>query len=193
MVWVLNSLSFEGGLHYITESAGGASILENIGNAVAFLFAPLGFGNWQAAVATFLGLVAKEEVVGTFGTLSSMASADLAANGDPAMLSTIATEFFNNSGLTGMSFLIFNLLCAPCFAAMGAIKREMNNWKWSVGAIAYMCGFAYAVSLMVYQFGAWFVGGGNVIGTIAALAVLAVMLYMLLRKNPYDQNTLHTK
>lgn len=193
VIWVLNSLSFEGGFHYITEEAGGASILEVIGTPIAFLFKPLGFGNWQAAVATILGLVAKEEVVGTFGTLSSMANADLAMEGDAAMYATIAKEFFGNNGLAGFSFMIFNLLCAPCFAAMGAIKREMNNAKWTWFAIGYMCAFAYAISLIVYQLGAWFIGGGNIIGTIVAVIVLAYLCYMLFRKNKYDDNKLSIK
>ncbi|MBR7098792.1 MAG: ferrous iron transport protein B [Clostridia bacterium] len=187
IIWIFNSLSFEGGFHYITEELGGASILENIGNAIAWLFLPLGFGNWQAAVATILGLVAKEEVVGTFGTLSSMANADLAMEGDLTMYAVIAQEFFGGSGLAGFSFMIFNLLCAPCFAAMGAIKREMNHWKWTAGTIAYMCAFAYAVSLIVYQFGAWFIGAGNVLGTVIAAVILLFMIYMLVRKNPYEK------
>ncbi len=193
IIWVLNSLSFEGGFHYITEERGGASILELIGTPIAFLFRPLGFGNWQAAVATILGLVAKEEVVGTFGTLSSMANADLAMEGDAQMYATIAKEFFNNNGLAGFSFMIFNLLCAPCFAAMGAIKREMNNGKWTLFAITYMCVFAYAISLIVYQLGSWFNGGGNIIGTVTAILVLAFIGYMLFRKNKYDENKLSVK
>ncbi len=183
VIWALNSLSFEGGFHYITEEQGGRSLLEWIGSGIAWLFAPLGFGSWQAAVATVLGLVAKEEVVGTFGTLSSMASADLAMEGDAAMYAVIAKEFFGNSALAGFSFMIFNLLCAPCFAAMGAIKREMNNPKWSLFAIAYMCVFAYGTSLVVYQCGAWFIGKGNIFGTLAAAAVLLVFLFMLFRRN----------
>ncbi len=182
IIWILNSFSFENGFHFITEENGGASVLAFIGGLVAWIFAPLGFGNWQAAVATVLGLMAKEEVVGTFGTLSSMANADLAMGGDAAMYATIATEFFGGSGLAGYSFMIFNLLCAPCFAAMGAIKREMNNWKWSLGAIAYMCVFAYSVSLIVYQFGAWFTAvGGNIFGTVAAAIVLAFLIFMTVR------------
>ncbi len=182
IIWVLNSLSFEGGFHYITEESGGASILEIIGVAIAWIFKPLGFGNWQSAVATVLGLVAKEEVVGTFGTLSSMANADLAMDGDATMYAVIAKEFFGGSGLAGMSFMIFNLLCAPCFAAIGAIKREMNNTKWWLFTIAYMCAFAYSISLIVYQFGSWFMGTGNIIGTIVATIVLAIIVYMLVRK-----------
>lgn len=193
VVWVLNSLSFENGFHYITEENGGASVLEVLGGAIAWLFAPLGFGSWQAAVATILGLVAKEEVVGVFGTLAGME--DLLGSVEAGDLTSQieAGKMFFTSALSGFSFLIFNLLCAPCFAAMGAIKREMNNWKWTAGAITYMCVFAYAVSLIVYQFGAWFIGAGNVIGTIAAATVLAVMLYLLFRKNKYSQNTLNIK
>lgn len=183
IIWILNSLSVDGGFHYITEENGGASLLENIGNMFAWVFAPLGFGNWQATVSTILGLVAKEEVVGTFGTLSSMANADLAMEGDATMYAVIASEFFAGSGLVGISFMIFNLLCAPCFAAMGAIKREMNNPKWTAFAIGYMCVFAYAMSLMTYQFGSWLVyGTGDIPGTVAATIVLVGMLYLMFRK-----------
>lgn len=187
LIWILNSLSFENGLHYITDENAGTSILEIIGRPFAFIFIPLGFGNWQSAVATILGLVAKEQVVGTFGTLSSMANAELAMEGDAQTYATIAKEFFNDSALAGFSFMVFNLLCAPCFAAMGAIKREMNNWKWTAFAITYMCVFAYAVCLIIYQFGSWFFGTGNIVGTIAAAIVLALMVHMLLRKNKYEK------
>ena len=187
LIWILNSLSFENGLHYITDENAGTSILEIIGRPFAFIFIPLGFGNWQSAVATILGLVAKEQVVGTFGTLSSMANAELAMEGDAQTYATIAKEFFNDSALAGFSFMVFNLLCAPCFAAMGAIKREMNNWKWTAFAITYMCVFAYAVCLIIYQFGSWFFGTGNIVGTIAAAIVLALMFHMLLRKNKYEK------
>ena len=170
---------------------GGVSI---VGGAVAVIFAPLGFGTWQAAVATILGLVAKEEVVGVFGSLSSMADADLAFElvdgADATRLAIIGHEIFGGSKLAGFSFMIFNLLCAPCFAAMGAIRREMNNAKWTIGAITYMCVFAYAISLIVFQLGSWFVGGGNIIGTVAAGAVLVFMIYMLVRKN---KNEIRTK
>ena len=187
IIWTLNSLSFEGGFHFITEEMGGASILENIGELFAWIFLPLGFGNWQATVATILGLVAKEEVVGTFGTLSSMANADLAMEGDAQIYGVIAKEFFGGSALSGFSFMIFNLLCAPCFAAMGAIKREMNSGKWTAFAIGYMCVFAYAVSLMIYQFGAWFENKGNVVGTVFAALTLALFVFLLIRKNPYNE------
>ena len=197
VIWVLNSLSFEGGFHYITDEIGGASILEVIGSVIAVIFKPLGFGTWQTAVATVLGLVAKEEVVGVFGSLSSMADADLAMdlveNMDVEKLAIFGQEFFGGNKVSGISFMIFNLLCAPCFAAMGAIKREMNNHKWTIGAIAYMCVFAYASSLIVYQLGSWFVGGGNIIGTVVALIILAFMIYMIVRKNKYDTNKLTVK
>jgi len=190
IIWVLNSLSFEGGFHYITEEMGGASILEVLGSFIAVLFVPLGFGNWQAAVATVLGLVAKEEVVGVFGSLSSMADADLAFElvdaADSVGLAVIGQEFFGGSRLAAFSFLIFNLLCAPCFAAMGAIKREMNNGKWTWFAIGYMCVFAYAISLIVYQLGL-LVGGVFTAWTAVAIAVLLVLVYLLLRRNPYEK------
>ncbi len=189
IIWVLNSLSFEGGFHYITEENAGASVLEGIGSFIAVIFKPLGFGSWQAAVATVLGLVAKEEVVGVFGSLSSMADADLAFElveaADAAGLNIIGQEFFGGSRLAAFSFLIFNLLCAPCFAAMGAIKREMNNGKWTAFAISYMCVFAYAVSLMVYQIGLLFTGIFT-LWTAVAIALFALLAYMTVRKNPYQ-------
>lgn len=180
IIWVLDSLSFEGGLHYIGDGEEN-SVLNVIGSFVAVIFRPLGFGNWQATVATVLGLVAKEEVVGVFGTLG-YDSAEAAF-----------AEILGGR-LAGYSFMVFNLLCAPCFAAMGAIKREMNSAKWTVGAISYMCALAYAVSLMIYQFGLWFTAtGGNIAGTVVAAVVLIFMLYMLLRKNKYNENTLNLK
>ena len=198
VIWLLNSLTFEGGFHYIGEGSE-KSILNYVGEGLAFLFIPLGFGEWQAAVATILGLVAKEEVVGVFGTLSNMfananpeAAADLlgAIEGEVENLSLIGQEFFNGSGLAAYSFLIFNLLCAPCFAAMGAIKREMNNAKWTWAAIGYMCGFAYAISLIVYQLGLLFTQGVFGVWTVIAILVLAFLVYMLVRKNKYDENHL---
>ncbi len=188
LIWILNSLSFEGGFHYITEENGGASILELIGSPIAFLFIPLGFGNWQAAVATILGLVAKEEVVGVFGTLSQMlgegvdllGEVDSGAYGNALL---IGQEFFGGSGLAAFSFMIFNLLCAPCFAAMGAIRREMNNAKWTWAALGWMTGFAYAVSLMVYQFGMLFTGNATV-WVIPAVLVFALILFFLFRPIP---------
>ena len=189
IIWIMNSLSFEGGFHYITEENGGASILEVIGSFIAVIFRPLGFGSWQAAVATVLGLVAKEEVVGVFGSLSSMGDADLAFElveaADAAGLNVIGQEFFGGSKLAAFSFMIFNLLCAPCFAAMGAIKREMNNGKWTAFAITYMCVFAYVISLIVYHFGLVFTGVFS-IWTIVAVALFAALTYLTVRKNPYQ-------
>ncbi len=186
IIWLLNSLSFVGGFHYITEENGGASLLENAGSIFAWVFAPLGFGTWQATVATILGLVAKEEVVGVLGSLSSMGNSDIAfqlVEEGSSRLQLIGMEIFDGNKVAGLSFMIFNLLCAPCFAAMGAIKREMNSSKWSVGAIIYMCIFAYCASLIVYQFGSWFIGGGSILGTSVASIVIIFTLYMLLRKN----------
>ncbi len=167
-----------------------ASILANVGNAVSVIFKPLGFGSWKPTVATITGLVAKEEVVGTFGVLYNYDDNDgedeLEENGDQIWgpVKTDFDSFSNGNGkLAAFAFMIFNLLCAPCFAAMGAIKREMNNAKWTWAAIGYMCGFAYVISLIVYQIGLLFTGGGFGIGTVVAIIVLAALLYLLLRKN----------
>jgi len=188
-IWTLNSLSFEGGFHYITEENGGASILEVIGNTVKWIFAPLGFGNWQATVATVLGLVAKEDVVGTIGTLIGMEDLqDLVDAGDD--IRAVGQLFFNSSALSAYSFMLFNLLCAPCFAAMGAIKREMNNTKWTLFAIGYMCVFAYCVSLCFYQIGSALTGNVNVVGLIAAVAILAYAGYMLFIKKYVESEKL---
>lgn len=171
IIWVLNSLSFEGGFHYIGDGDED-SILNIIGSAVAVIFKPLGFGQWESAVATVLGLMAKEEIVGVFGTLGESAES--------------AFSEILGGKLAGYSFMIFNLLCAPCFAAMGAIKREMNNWKWSAFTISYMCVFAYAISLMVYQFGLLLAYGTFGVGTVFASIVLGIMLYMLFRPEKKD-------
>ncbi len=162
-----------------------SSILAAIGSAIAFIFAPLGFGDWQSTVATFTGLIAKENVVSTFGVLFGL-GADLAED-DPGLLAAVGTHF---TALSAYSFMIFNLLCAPCFAAMGAIKREMNNARWTLIAIGYMCVFAYVISLIVYQLGSLFTGGGFGAGTVVAILLLAFLVYLLARKNKYDDNTL---
>ena len=198
IIWVLNSLTFEGGFHYIGDGDE-KSILNVVGEVVAVLFKPLGFGNWQAAVATVLGLVAKEEVVGVFGSLSSMADASVIegamelAEENSTELAILGKEFFDGSKLAAFSFLVFNLLCAPCFAAMGAIKREMNNAKWTLAAIGYMCVFAYAISLIVYQLGMLFTKGSFGVATVAAFLVLAGLIYLLFRKNKYNDNILSVK
>ena len=178
IIWLLNSFSFEDGFHFIADGAAGRSILESMGSIIAVVFTPLGFGNWQSAVATILGLVAKEEVVGVFGSLSSMANPESATGA-----AFIGQEFFGGDKLSGFSFMMFNLLCAPCFAAMGAIRKEMNNAKWSIGAIAYMTGFAYAMCLVVYQLGTLINGGAFGIGTITAILTLGAFLFLLFRKN----------
>ena len=157
------------------------SILGYIGRGICWIFAPLGWGEWQATVASVTGLVAKENIVGTMGVLYG-------ASGN--VYATLAATF---SGIAGYSFLVFNLLCAPCFAAIGAIKREMNSPKWTWFAIGYQCVFAYAVSLMIYQFGSIFIGNINVIGLIAAVLVLAFIVYMLFFKKYHEATTLNKK
>ena len=180
VIWFLNSISFEGSLHYIGDGEE-ASVLEVVGTALAFVFKPLGFGTWQATVSTILGLVAKEDVVGTIGTLISMEDLpDLVDEGEN--IAGVLDVFFNSSTVAAYSFMLFNLLCAPCFAAMGAIKREMNNAKWTAFAIGYMTVFAYAVALIYYQIGSAIKGQVHIVGLIAALAVLAGMIYMLFFK-----------
>ena len=161
----------DGTFRMLSEEEIDSSILAKIGSVIAVIFRPLGWGNWQAAVASITGLVAKENIVGTLGILYG--------GGDGTVYSNIAAAF---TGITAYSFLIFNLLCAPCFAAIGAIKREMNNAKWTWFAIAYQCGFAYCIALTVTQFGNIFVGKANVIGIIVAAAILIGMIYMLFFK-----------
>ena len=172
-VWFTSRFGWlDGSFGMLEEDQIGSSILAKIGNAIAWIFAPLGWGNWQAAVASITGLVAKENIVATLGSLFS--------GGEGTVYDAIAAAF---NGISGYSFLVFNLLCAPCFAAIGAIKREMNNAKWTWFAIGYQCGFAYVIALMINQFGGWFVGSGSIIGTIVAVIVLAALIYLLVR--PY--------
>ena len=183
VLWFLQGFGFTDGAFGMVEDNNN-SLLAAIGGAVSFIFAPLGFGFWQATVATVTGLIAKENVVATLGQLFGYAG-EISENGEE-IWGMIPTYF---TALTAYSFMIFNLLCAPCFAAMGAIKREMNNPKWTIFAIGYMCVFAYCVSLMVYQFGGLITGEVSFgIGTVAALAVLVAMLYLLLRKNRYEDS-----
>ena len=183
MIWFLSSFGMVEGTFQMVEDMD-ASILAGIGSVIAPIFAPLGFGTWQAAVATVMGLVAKEEVVGVFGVLFGIAgdALELVEEGAFGDLVGIAAHF---TSLTALTFLIFNLLCAPCFAAIGAIKREMNSAKWTWFAVGYLCVFAYGVALMVFQFGMLFTQGFS-LGTVAALAVLTLLLFLLLRKNPYE-------
>lgn len=178
ILWFLMSFGFENGFGMVEDLNN--SLLATVGNGIAWIFAPLGWGNWQSAVATITGLIAKENVVGTFGVVFS-GNGDVAENG---------WQIWNNmrevhTALSAYSFLIFNLLCAPCFAAMGAIKREMNSPKWTAFAIAYQCIFAYIISLIIFQIGSIFTGNVNIIGLIIALALLAFMVYMLFK--PYKE------
>ena len=166
----------DGTFRMLDESEINSSILAAIGGAIAWIFAPLGWGNWQATVASITGLVAKENIVGTLGILYG--------GGDGSVYDAMAAAF---TGITGYSFLVFNLLCAPCFAAIGAIKREMNNAKWTWFAIGYQCGFAYVIGLMINQFGNLFAGSANILGVIVAVILLAGLIYMLCR--PYKEAT----
>ena len=176
-VWFTSRFGWvDGQFAMLEEDQISLSILARIGGAIAWIFKPLGWGNWQATVASITGLVAKENIVGTLGVLYS--------GGSGTVYQALAAAF---TGITGYSFLVFNLLCAPCFAAIGAIKREMNSPKWTWFAIGYQCGFAYAVALMINQFGGLFTGNANIIGVIAAVIVLAAIIYMLVR--PYKEAT----
>ena len=180
VVWFLSFFGFtEEGFRMLEEDELSMSILAKIGSGIAWIFAPLGWGNWQAAVASITGLVAKENIVGTMGILYGASGNTYAA----------LAEAFN--GITGYSFLVFNLLCAPCFAAIGAIRREMNNAMWTWFAIGYQCLFAYCIALMINQFGSIFIGKANVIGIIAAVIILGLMVFMLVR--PYKEATKLTK
>ena len=167
LVWFLSRFgTADGTFRMLAEDELELSILARVGSAIAWIFAPLGFGTWQATVASITGLIAKENIVGTMGILY----------GGTQAYANLAAAF---TGIAAYSFLVFNLLCAPCFAAIGAIRREMNNAGWTWFAIGYQCAFAYAVSLMIYQFGSLFTGNVNIIGLLAATAVLGAMVYML--------------
>ena len=170
----------DGTFRMLSEDEINYSILASIGGAIAWIFKPLGWGNWQAVVASITGLIAKENIVGTLGILYG---------GDGSVYSNLASAF---TPITAYSFLVFNLLCAPCFAAIGAIKREMNNAGWTWFAIGYQCGFAYVIALMINQFGNLFTGNADLLGVVAAAAFLAGMVYMLFK--PYKEATkLNTK
>ncbi|UOO37379.1 ferrous iron transport protein B [Oscillospiraceae bacterium CM] len=181
VLWFLQAFGVVNGVFGMVED-NNTSLLASIGGFIAPLFAPLGFGDWKAAVATITGLIAKENVVGTFGVLYGFAK--VAENG-AEIWANLSTSF---TGLTAYSFMLFNLLCAPCFAAMGAMKREMNNARWTWAAIGYLTVFAYAVSLMVFQYGLLFTGGGFTPGTAAALLCLAIMLWLLFRRKRTERS-----
>ncbi len=183
VLWFLQGFGVVDGVFQMVED-NNDSLLAVIGNAICFIFAPLGFGHWQGTVATITGLIAKEEVVSTFGVLFGFA--EVAEDG-AEIWGNLATVF---TGLSAYSFMIFNLLCAPCFAAMGAIKREMNSPKWTWAAIGYMCIFAYVIALIVYQLGMLISGAGFTFWTAVAILLLAGILYLLFRKNKYDEEHL---
>ena len=181
VLWFLSRFGWvDGSFTMLGEEEIGNSNLAVIGNGIAWIFAPLGWGNWQAAVASITGLIAKENIVGTMGVLYG--------GGEMSTWAALASVF---TGVTGFSFLVFNLLCAPCFAAMGAIRREMNSGKWTAFAIAYQCGFAYVIALCINQIGGAFTGNLNVFGLIVAILLIAFMLYMLFR--PYKEANKLTK
>ena len=176
-VWFTSYFGWvDGQFQMLSDDQIDCSILAAIGGAIDWIFAPLGWGNWQAVVASITGLVAKENIVGTLGVLYG--------GGDGSVYDAMAAAF---TGITAYSFLVFNLLCAPCFAAIGAIKREMNSRKWTWFAIGYQCVFAYVIALMINQFGALFTGNANILGVIVAVILLAGIIYMLCK--PYKEAT----
>ena len=176
-VWFTSYFGWvDGTFQMLSDEQIDCSILAAIGGAIDWIFAPLGWGNWQAVVASITGLVAKENIVGTLGVLYG--------GGDGSVYNAMAAAF---TGITAYSFLVFNLLCAPCFAAIGAIKREMNSAKWTWFAIGYQCGFAYVIALMINQFGGLFTGNANILGVIVAVLLLAGIIYMLCK--PYKEAT----
>lgn len=179
-VWFTSYFGFvDGHFTMLSEEQIDSSVLASIGNLIAWIFIPLGWGNWQAAVASITGLVAKENIVAIMSILYG--------GGELSTYATLATHF---TAITGYSFLVFNLLCAPCFAAIGAIKREMNNPKWTWFAILYQCGFAYVIAFLVTQIGNAFVGSINILGIIISVAILACMIYMLFFKKYKEATTL---
>ena len=176
-VWFTSYFGWvDGQFQMLSDEQIDCSILAAIGGAIDWIFAPLGWGNWQAVVASITGLVAKENIVGTLGVLYG--------GGDGSVYDAMAAAF---TGITAYSFLVFNLLCAPCFAAIGAIKREMNSRKWTWFAIGYQCVFAYVIALMINQFGGLFTGNANILGVIVAVLLLAGIIYMLCK--PYKEAT----
>ena len=186
VLWFLQGFGFENGAFGMVEDQDN-SVLAAIATKIAWIFAPLGFGNWRATVASVSGLIAKENVVGTFGVLYHFGG-ELSENGDE-IWAAVAQDY---TALSAYAFMIFNLLCAPCFAAIGAIRREMNSAKWTWFAIGYQCVFAYAFALVVYQLGMLFTGNGSIIGAMAAFILVAFFLYMLFRRYQ-ESNVLNAK
>ncbi|MFR1617400.1 MAG: ferrous iron transporter B, partial [Dysosmobacter welbionis] len=187
LMWFLPGFGWENGAFGLVENMDN-SVLAAIGTAIAFVFGPLGFGTWRLTVAVFTGLIAKENVVATLAVLYGYAG-ELSDNGDE-MWGLLAASG-DLTAISAYSFMIFNLLCAPCFAAMGAIKREMNNAKWTAFAIGYMCVFAYVVSLIVYQIGGLITGEVSFgIGTVVAVVLVVGIVYLLFRKNKYEDERL---
>ena len=181
VLWFLQGFGFENGAFGMVEDQDN-SVLAAIATKVAWIFAPLGFGNWKATVASVSGLIAKENVVGTFGVLYHFGGEELSENGDE-IWSLVAADY---TALSAYAFMIFNLLCAPCFAAMGAIKREMNNGKWTAFAIGYMCALAYCSALVVYQLGGIITGELSFnFFTIVAAVILVAFIYLMVRPNKY--------
>lgn len=189
LLWFLQSFSFTGGFHMIEDQLAERenSILARIGQTLGFLFIPLGWNEggsiWESTVAAISGLIAKENVVATYGVLFNIGTE--VGEDDTSLWAALAANF-NYNGLVAYSYMIFNLLCAPCFAAMGAIRREMNNWRWTAFAITYQCCFAYVVSLCVYQIGSALAGNVHPVGLIAAIVCVCVIVYLLLR--PYKES-----
>ncbi|NMD38282.1 MAG: ferrous iron transport protein B [Christensenellaceae bacterium] len=196
-IWFLSSFGFgEEGFGLVEDM--NESVLAKLGGSLKWIFTPLGFGNWEAVVATVMGLVAKEEVVNVFGVLSAVGEGAmdiLEAGGAEAIegLKPIGEQFFNGSGLSAYSFLIFNLFCAPCFAAIGAIRREMNNAKWTVGAIVYMTVLAWVSSFVFYNLGLVIRGGAFGINAIIAIVIVVIGAYLLFRPNPYKNEKISIK
>lgn len=184
VLWFLMNVGYENGFGMVEDLNN--SFLANIGNSIAWLFAPLGWGTWEGAVATFTGLIAKENVVGTFGVL--FGGFDEVAENGWQIWANMRLSF---TPLAAYSFLVFNLLCAPCFAAMGAIKREMNNTKWTIFAIAYQCGFAYAMAFIIFQIGSLWSGESNYLGALISFAMIAFLIYMVMK--PYKENQVFHK
>lgn len=186
VLWFLQAFAIENGALIMVED-NNVSLLATIGQWISPIFAPLGFGNWQAAVGTFTGLIAKENVVGTFGLLYGFG--EISENG-MEYWALFAKDF---TALSAFSFMLFNLLCAPCFAAMGAIKREMNSSKWTLFAIAYLCVFAYSISFIVYQFGLIIQGADMTIFSVIAFVLFVTLIYLLFRKNPHEKTATYNK